>query len=29
VIGLNEASATMVDRLGKHDKDAPAAPGLH
>lgn len=29
VIGLNEASATMVDRFAKHDKDEPAAAVLH
>ncbi|GLK73947.1 SulP family inorganic anion transporter [Ancylobacter dichloromethanicus] len=29
VIGLNEASATMVDRFGTHDKDMPAATSLH
>ncbi|HSI40851.1 MAG TPA: SulP family inorganic anion transporter [Xanthobacteraceae bacterium] len=29
VIGLNEASATMIDRFAKHDKDEPAAAGLH
>jgi SulP family sulfate permease len=24
ILGLNEASATMVDRYARHDKDAPA-----
>ncbi|WP_371345013.1 SulP family inorganic anion transporter [Ancylobacter sp. IITR112] len=29
VIGLNEASATMVDRFAVHDKQLPAAASLH
>ena len=29
VEGLNAASATMVDRFGRHDKDAPASASLH
>ena len=30
VVGLNEASATMVERFGTHDKDsAPASAGAH
>ncbi|ADH88519.1 sulphate transporter [Ancylobacter novellus DSM 506] len=29
VIGLNEASATMVDRFARHDKDVSASAALH
>jgi SulP family sulfate permease len=29
VIGLNEASATMIDRFGTHDKPDAAAAALH
>ncbi|ODN71440.1 C4-dicarboxylic acid transporter DauA [Methylobrevis pamukkalensis] len=29
VIGLNEASASMVDRFASHDKEGAPAPGLH
>ncbi|MDF2617565.1 MAG: sulfate transporter [Xanthobacteraceae bacterium] len=29
VLGLNEASATMVNRFARHDKGLPAASGIH
>ncbi len=29
VLGLNEASATMVDRFGRHDKDGAGAAPVH
>ncbi len=29
IVGLNEASATMVERFGVHDKDAPASRAAH